>query len=367
MKLTSEHITKQSSEKKIISVPMSAISSRDINPRKGGLIAENLDALIEAKGEFPEIFLGLYENELIIIDGWHRYTANQRNDIKEINAFIMEFDSISDMKLQAFKANVNHGIKLTDIDIAINLYEFYLEKIKTDATVSVKKLISELGVKERRGRSLFAFSVIHKEILGEIPNEINNISFYEEYYSLLKKNNEIIGSISEEFKIKFKNFYNRYKNLPKSELRLAINDFAEGKDYFEEKAKAEAEFERMQKEDWKKKEEEYEKISKEDLIDRTGNSTTLNEVNPIIKELIENHEDKEKEELINKEKEDIQEIIKDNKKVSIDKYIEEIKDVLTKVKMLCIKDKAIITKENKLSINEIMDNLDELVTDYSGS
>lgn len=367
MKLTSEHITKQLSEKKIISVPMSAISSRDINPRKGGLIAENLDALIEAKGEFPEIFLGLYENELIIIDGWHRYTANQRNDIKEINAFIMEFDSISDMKLQAFKANVNHGIKLTDIDIAINLYEFYLEKIKTDATVSVKKLISELGVKERRGRSLFAFSVIHKEILGEIPNEINNISFYEEYYSLLKKNNEIIGSISEEFKIKFKNFYNRYKNLPKSELRLAINDFEEGKDYFEEKAKAEAEFERMQKEDWKKKEEEYEKISKEDLIDRTGNSTTLNEVNPIIKELIENHEDKEKEELINKEKEDIQEIIKDNKKVSIDKYIEEIKDVLTKVKMLCIKDKAIITKENKLSINEIMDNLDELVTDYSGS
>lgn len=366
MKLSKENITKNISEKKIISVPMSAISNRDINPRKGGLIAENLEALIEAKGEFPEIFLGLYENELIIIDGWHRYTANQRNNINEINAFVMEFNSISDMKLQAFKANVNHGIKLTDIDIAINLYEFYLEKLKTDATITVKKLISELGVKERRGRSLFAFSVIHKEVLGEMPEEINNISFYEEYYSLLKKNNEVVGSISEEFKSKFKIFYNRYKNLPKSELRLAIADFADGKDYFEEKEKAKKEFERMQQEDLKKKKDEVEVIEKEDLIERNVNVSNKNNVNPIIEELT-NKEKDNKEEQYNENKgidSKIQDIQKNNF-VSLDKYISGINEILEKIKLLCIKNKAIITKENKYSINEIMDNLDELITEYS--
>lgn len=370
MILDKENITTSISDKKIISVPMNMISSRDINPRKGGLIAENIDALIEAKGEFPEIFLGLYENELIIIDGWHRYTANQRNNIDTINAFIVEFKSLSEMKLQAFKENLNHGIRLSDIDVAINLYDFYLDSIKTDSLLNIKKLVTNLGLKERRGRLLFEFAVIHKEILEEIPNEITNISFYEDYFSLLKKNNEIIGSISEEFKLKFKSFYNRYKNLPKSELRLAISDFAEGKDYYEEKEKQQKIIEEMEKQDLEAKKDSIEVISSDDLIDRNANAN-LNYENPIIKEIVErkeeeNNYDSEINNIDNQNDLYEEKKVNDkNKYVSLDKSVKEIKDILSNIKLLCIKNKAIITKENKNDINEIMDNLDELMRDYS--
>ena len=290
--------------------------------------------------------------------------------IDTINAFIVEFKSLSEMKLQAFKENLNHGIRLSDIDVAINLYDFYLDSIKTDSLLNIKKLVTNLGLKERRGRLLFEFAVIHKEILEEIPNEITNISFYEDYFSLLKKNNEIIGSISEEFKLKFKSFYNRYKNLPKSELRLAISDFAEGKDYYEEKEKQQKIIEEMEKQDLEAKKDSVEVISSDDLIDRNANAN-LNYENPIIKEIVErkeeeNNYDSEINNIDNQNDLYEEKKVNDkNKYVSLDKSVKEIKDILSNIKLLCIKNKAIITKENKNDINEIMDNLDELMRDYS--
>lgn len=381
MKLREEDITKTISDKKILKVPMSAISTKNINPRKCGLIPSNIDALIETKGEFPEIYLGLYQNELIIIDGWHRFTSNQRNDLKEINAFIMKFDDIEKMKVEAFKANINHGIKLSDMDIALSLYEFYIEKIKTDPLLSINKLSKELEVNERRGKFLFYAAVVLKEILQEIPKEIKNISNYEEYAVLINKT-EQIGQITESFKEKFKTFYQKYNELPKYELRLAIKDFLEGKDYYEEKLKAESLVDEMKQKD---QEEKVEKIEKEDLIDR--NMHVSNEVNPIIKELAEkfeeNNEEKTTEETpkfdtkqtvqqIEEEIEQIDEkldknIAKPENLISLNKPIKSIKEILEKIKLLCYKKKSIISKEDIIELNEIMDNLDELIKDCSNA
>ena len=171
-KLTRDQISPNAFEKIIVEVPMAMISSSiDINPRKGGLIMENIENLVATQGEFPEIYLGLLDGKLIIIDGYHRFTANQRLELPTINAFIVEFKSIEEMKLEAFRLNVNHGIKLSDLDIALNIYEFYKEETSKNSAVSLKDIITKCGLKERRGRMLFYYTAIHKEICKEDKNE----------------------------------------------------------------------------------------------------------------------------------------------------------------------------------------------------
>lgn len=405
MKLSKEQISENISSKKIVEVPLSVISNININPRKSGLIMENVESLIESQGDFPEIYLALYENQLIIIDGWHRFTASQKLNLETINAFIIAFDSFDEMKKEAFKANLNHGIKLTDLDVAMNLYEFYNESQQKNPLTSFTDVIESCGLKKRRGRCLFLFAAINKEILETVPNNSVNYSFYEEYYKLVKGENEVFGNISTEFKIKFKMFFNKYNQLTKSQLREAISLYFEGKDYFEEKERKRIEEENNSKslniieqndlinnDSCNKSSEDDNKSREENPIIKNINET-YNNLHSSSKELIKDIQDQDTDKVAEnyevsskeyhqedngstgytpKEMEEIDEnkfgsndSEEESKKPRMKSHIKNLKEITTKMKLLTLKDKVTISKEDYLEIKNIINSLSEVVIYYT--
>ncbi len=351
-------------EKKILEIPMELISSTNINPRRGGLIMENVDSLAETNGEFPEIYLGLLNDELIIVDGYHRHAANCKNNIPTIKAFVVKFNTMEEIKKEAFISNINHGIKLSELDIALNIYDFYVEKRKYDPTVTLKSVILEYKVPERRGRALFYWAVINKEILNINNLTLANISFMEEYVKIISYKKQIIGQITEEFKQEFRIFYDKYNYLSKQELRLAIADYIEGKDYFDEKEKQEKIVEKMEKADLEKFHKSMEKIDSVDSVDRTGIASfndpeiTANDmVNAAIAKIKEEVEEKEKSETETASKEKVV------KKQSISNHIKEVFGVLKIIRTLTLKGQAEITKEDYQNLNKLCDLISEMISD----
>lgn len=349
-------------EKKILEIPMELISSTNINPRRSGLIMENVDALAETNGEFPEIYLGLLNDELIIVDGYHRHAANCKNNIPTIKAFVVKFNSIEEIKKEAFVSNINHGIKLSELDIALNIYDFYVEKRKYDPTVTLKSIILEYKVPERRGRALFYWAVINKEILNNSNLTLSNVSFMEEYVKIISYKKQIIGQITEDFKQEFRIFYDRYNMLSKQELRLAIADYIEGKDFFTKKEKQEKIVEEMEKADLEKFQNSMEKIDKSDSVDRTGISsfndpeiTATDIVNAAIAKIKEEVEEKSESETASKEK-----VVK---KQSISNHIKEVFGVLKIIRTLTLKGQAEITKEDYQNLNKLCDLISDMIAD----
>lgn len=356
-------------EKKIVKVPLDVIDRGiNVNPRST-LVMETVEQLVET-GDFPEIHLGYLDGKLIIVDGYHRDMAAQQLDQKEISAYITEYKTLAELKRDAFKENVNHGVKLTEFDVARWLYENFLEECKIVPSTSLSVFVKKCDARERRALTLFRWYVVHKEILED--NEIEprgTTGEAEELYTLVTFFKQVPGDIQESFKIKVKHFYNQYGNgiLKREELRKAIAWFKEGKDYNEEIEREKRELEEsekvveeMERADIQAWNDQFEQIDPADEIDRTGNAdysskTIEDSHNETIANLIEENEKIQEE--IKKE------VVKDTKedKIIVGKIIDNISKNIMSLNMLSVKKKESFEYENLISLENLIDRLVEIV------
>lgn len=357
-----EVISPNKYEKKIVKIPLELIDRGiNVNPRSK-LVMETVEELVESI-DFPEIHLGYLDGKLIIVDGYHRDAAAQRLDAKEILAYITEYKTLNEVKIDAFRENVNHGVKLTNYDIAAWIYTNFLEESKLIPTTTLNSFTKKCNVPGRTALALFKWFVVHKEVLEDDEKEVKT-GDAEEFYSILTAFKEIPGSVSENFKIKFKVFYNKYNGiLKRNELREAISLFKEGKDYNEEKEKEQKELERtasvveeMEKNEWN---ESFEKIG-DDAVDRNGNAdysepkTESNNTNSTIENLI-----KEQEELNKEIKEEVKK--ETTNKIFATKVIDNISKSVMHLHMLNSKKKAIFTYNDLKVLEDTMDRIQEII------
>lgn len=360
-----EEIISNKNDKKIVRIPMNLIEiNMNINPRSE-LIQDTIDKLVDS-GEFPEIHLGYVDGNLIIIDGYHRYSAAQRLEMEEILAYVTAYNNIEDAKLDAFKENVNHGVKLGEFDIAKWLYENYIDSMKKNSLITIREFTNKCGAPERRGGALYKWYLIHKGILEDNELEITRLYDMEEYYSMVVFEKEIVGDISEDFKIRFKNFYNKYKNLNRSELRKAINWYKEGKDYEEELEKEKEEMrreeelvEQMEERDRKEWLDGFDPIGS-DAIDRSGiadySSRETQETNKEIERLMNEHKDI-KEEIENT----VEEQAIEEKKIMADKLLDNLSKTLMSLTLFNAKGKIHFSQDNVNTLKDIKNRIDELL------
>lgn len=370
-------------ENKVIQdVLLSDISNININPRKNGLIEENVESLKETE-VFPEIHLGLLDGQLIVVDGYHRLEASKRLGLETIKAYITDYKTIETIIRDAINENINHGQRLSDYDVAMSMYELYNKLVDAGklTTIKMKDFITSFKIDERRGRSLFNWVVLHKEILDDEITTVKNISFSDEYYSMILFLNEIPGKISNEAKYKIKTFYNKYNHLSKIELRKAIALFKQGLDYEIEAEKLKQAAKEIDTNPIKQETKvETKEIEKDEIpVDESENTerevTLKNELltKPEPKEktkedlVIEEAKTvEEKMEVVEKLNEEItKELSNSKEKFKLDTYLDAMsKQVMT---MLMLQSKGNLedfTKEHINKLNDIVDRLNELTEGY---
>lgn len=370
-------------ENKIIQdVLLTDISNININPRKNGLIEENVESLKEAE-VFPEIHLGLLDGQLIVVDGYHRLEASKRLGLETIKAYITDYKTIETIIRDAINENINHGQRLSDYDVAMSMYELYNKLVDAGklTTIKMKDFITSFKIDERRGRSLFNWVVLHKEILDDEITTVKNISFSDEYYSMILFLNEIPGKISNEAKYKIKTFYNKYNHLSKIELRKAIALFKQGLDYEIEAEKLKQAAKEIDTNPIKQETKvETKEPEKDDLpVDESENTErevtlkndllTKPEPKEKAKEDLVIEEAKtveEKMEVVEKLNEEItKELSNSKEKFKLDTYLDAMsKQVMT---MLMLQSKGNLedfTKEHINKLNDIVDRLNELTEGY---
>lgn len=369
-------------ENKVIQdVLLTDISNININPRKNGLIEENVESLKEAE-VFPEIHLGLLDGQLIVVDGYHRLEASKRLGLETIKAYITDYKTIETIIRDAINENINHGQRLSDYDVAMSMYELYNKLVDAGklTTIKMKDFITSFKIDERRGRSLFNWVVLHKEILDDEITTVKNISFSDEYYSMILFLNEIPGKISNEAKYKIKTFYNKYNHLSKIELRKAIALFKQGLDYEIEAEKLKQAAKEIDTNPIKQETKvETKEVEKDDLpVDESENTerevTLKNELltKPEPKEekkdlkIEETKTVEEKIETVEKLNEEItKELSNSKEKFKLDTYLDAMsKQVMT---MLMLQSKGNLedfTKEHINKLNDIVDRLNELTEGY---
>lgn len=366
-------------EKKIVKVPLSYIDTTiNVNPRTH-LIMENIEKLVESNG-FPEIHLGYYNGTLIIVDGYHRHKAAEKLEQEYILAYITEYHSLDELKEDAFKENVNHGIKLSEYEIASWIYENFLRESKKNPSTSLSSFSRKCKVPERRGSALFKWYLIHKEILEDDEIEVKRATDCEELYSLVYNAGEISGQISEDFKVDFRLFYNQYAGiLTKSELRQAINYKKEGLDYNTEmekiklaeieKAKIEAEKEEEEKDPYSRQEiyfpddaflpGSYKDEATLDDENEDDSSEAKQHPNELIANLMERSEE------LNDINEEISiEMEKKNDKKNneiVCKMIKSLSESIMSLSILQKRKKSNFTYENLKDLECIMDRLQEVI------
>lgn len=371
-------------ENKVIQdVLLSDISNININPRKNGLIEENVESLKEAE-VFPEIHLGLLDGQLIVVDGYHRLEASKRLGLETIKAYITDYKTIETIIRDAINENINHGQRLSDYDVAMSMYELYNKLVDAGklTTIKMKDFITSFKIDERRGRSLFNWVVLHKEILDDEVTTVKNISFSDEYYSMILHMNETPGKISNEAKYKIRTFYNKYNHLSKIELRKAIALFKQGLDYEIEAEKLKQEAKQIDTNPITetKKETKVESIEKDEIpVDETENKereVTLNNellTKPEPKE--ETKQDlvmeeaktvEEKMEAVEKLNEEItKELSNSKEKFKLDTYLDAMsKQVMTMLMLQAKGNLEDFTKEHINKLNDIVDRLNELTEGY---
>lgn len=370
-------------ENKVIQdVLLSDISNININPRKNGLIEENVESLKEAE-VFPEIHLGLLDGQLIVVDGYHRLEASKRLGLETIKAYITDYKTIETIIRDAINENINHGQRLSDYDVAMSMYELYNKLVDAGklTTIKMKDFITSFKIDERRGRSLFNWVVLHKEILDDEITTVKNISFSDEYYSMILFLNEIPGKISNEAKYKIKTFYNKYNHLSKIELRKAIALFKQGLDYEIEAEKLKQAAKEIDANPIKQETKVETKEVEKDEIPVDESENTEREVT-LKNELLTKSEPKEKAkedlvieeaktveekmEVVEKLNEEItKELSNSKEKFKLDTYLDAMsKQVMT---MLMLQSKGNLedfTKEHINKLNDIVDRLNELTEGY---
>jgi hypothetical protein len=370
-------------ENKVIQdVLLSDISNININPRKNGLIEENVESLKEAE-VFPEIHLGLLDGQLIVVDGYHRLEASKRLGLETIKAYITDYKTIETIIRDAINENINHGQRLSDYDVAMSMYELYNKLVDAGklTTIKMKDFITSFKIDERRGRSLFNWVVLHKEILDDEITTVKNISFSDEYYSMILFLNEIPGKISNEAKYKIKTFYNKYNHLSKIELRKAIALFKQGLDYEIEAEKLKQAAKEIDTNPIKQEIKVETKEVEKDEVPVNESENTEREVT-LKNELLTKPEPKEKAkedlvieeaktveekmEVVEKLNEEItKELSNSKEKFKLDTYLDAMsKQVMT---MLMLQSKGNLedfTKEHINKLNDIVDRLNELTEGY---
>lgn len=363
-------------------VLLTDISDTNINPRINGIIEENVESLIEAKF-FPEIHLGLLDGQLIVVDGYHRLEAAKRLQEESIKAYITEYKTIETIIRDAINENMNHGQRLSDYDVAMSMFDLYNKMVQAGklTTVKMKDFITSFKIDERRGRSLFNWVVLHKEILDDEITTVKNISFSDEYYSMVLFLNETPGKISNESKYKIRTFYNKYNHLSKIELRKAIALFKEGKDYEIEAEKLKQAAKKVDTNPLKVENQKTNSIDKNDEtpveenedenIEREANLKNDLLTKPKQEEVPEAEETvEEKIEKVEKLNEQISEELSKNpkEKFKLDTYLDVMsKQVMT---MLMLQAKGSLedfTKEHINKLNDIVDRLNELTEGYYGT
>ena len=370
-------------ENKVIQdVLLTDISNININPRKNGLIEENVESLKEAE-VFPEIHLGLLDGQLIVVDGYHRLEASKRLGLETIKAYITDYKTIETIIRDAINENINHGQRLSDYDVAMSMYELYNKLVDAGklTTIKTKDFITSFKIDERRGRSLFNWVVLHKEILDDEITTVKNISFSDEYYSMILFLNEIPGKISNEAKYKIKTFYNKYNHLSKIELRKAIALFKQGLDDEIEAEKLKQAAKEIDTNPIKQETKvEIKEIEKDEIpVDESENTerevTLKNDLLTKPKQKEEKKEDlvieetktvEEKMEVVEKLNEEItKELSNSKEKFKLDTYLDAMsKQVMT---MLMLQSKGNLedfTKEHINKLNDIVDRLNELTEGY---
>lgn len=370
-------------ENKVIQdVLLTDISNININPRKNGLIEENVESLKEAE-VFPEIHLGLLDGQLIVVDGYHRLEASKRLGLETIKAYITDYKTIETIIRDAINENINHGQRLSDYDVAMSMYELYNKLVDAGklTTIKMKDFITSFKIDERRGRSLFNWVVLHKEILDDEITTVKNISFSDEYYSMILFLNEIPGKISNEAKYKIKTFYNKYNHLSKIELRKAIALFKQGLDYEIEAEKLKQAAKEIDTNPIKQEPKvETKEIEKDEIpVDESENTerevTLKNELLTKPEPREKTKEDlvieeartvEEKMEVVEKLNEEItKELSNSKEKFKLDTYLDVMsKQVMT---MLMLQSKGNLedfTKEHINKLNDVVDRLNELTEGY---
>lgn len=363
-------------------VLLTDISDTNINPRINGIIEENVESLIEAKF-FPEIHLGLLDGQLIVVDGYHRLEAAKRLQEESIKAYITEYKTIETIIRDAINENMNHGQRLSDYDIAMSMFDLYNKMVQAGklTTVKMKDFITSFKIDERRGRSLFNWVVLHKEILDDEITTVKNISFSDEYYSMVLFLNETPGKISNESKYKIRTFYNKYNHLSKIELRKAIALFKEGKDYEIEAEKLKQAAKEVDTNPLKVENQKTDSIDKNDEtpVEENEDENIEREVNlkndlltkpkqeevPEAEEIVE-----EKIEKVEKLNEQISEELSKNpkEKFKLDTYLDVMsKQVMTMLMLQAKGNLEDFTKEHINKLNDIVDRLNELTEGYYGT
>ena len=363
-------------------VLLTDISDTNINPRINGIIEENVESLIEAKF-FPEIHLGLLDGQLIVVDGYHRLEAAKRLQEESIKAYITEYKTIETIIRDAINENMNHGQRLSDYDVAMSMFDLYNKMVQAGklTTVKMKDFITNFKIDERRGRSLFNWVVLHKEILDDEITTVKNISFSDEYYSMVLFLNETPGKISNESKYKIRTFYNKYNHLSKIELRKAIALFKEGKDYEIEAEKLKQAAKEIDTNPLKIENTKVDSIEQNDetQVEETKDENIEREVNlkndlltkPKQEEVPEAEETvEEKIEKVEKLNEQISEELSKNpkEKFKLDTYLDVMsKQVMTMLMLQAKGNLEDFTKEHINKLNDIVDRLNELTEGYYGT
>jgi len=363
-------------------VLLTDISDTNINPRINGIIEENVESLIEAKF-FPEIHLGLLDGQLIVVDGYHRLEAAKRLQEESIKAYITEYKTIETIIRDAINENMNHGQRLSDYDVAMSMFDLYNKMVQAGklTTVKMKDFITSFKIDERRGRSLFNWVVLHKEILDDEITTVKNISFSDEYYSMVLFLNETPGKISNESKYKIRTFYNKYNHLSKIELRKAIALFKEGKDYEIEAEKLKQAAKEIDTNTLKVENQKTNSIEQNDEtpVEETEDENKEREINlkndlltkPKQEEVPETEETvEEKIEKVEKLNEQISEELTKNpkEKFKLDTYLDVMsKQVMTMLMLQAKGNLEDFTKEHINKLNDIVDRLNELTEGYYGT
>jgi hypothetical protein len=99
------------------------------------------EKMYKAGTELPPIMLGKLpgEEDLILVDGRTRRQAREQGNFKDISAYIREYATMTEMIVDAFKANVGGAMPPTQADI-IHTLDILLEK-----GMSRKSIIEEIS------------------------------------------------------------------------------------------------------------------------------------------------------------------------------------------------------------------------------
>lgn len=133
---------------------------------------------MKAGAKFPPIIVGQLDDQLIVVDGYHRYLATKKLGIEYIQGTLKKYKSMADLLVDAVAANNHHGIRYTPQDkshIADLLQKFGLEteRISELVRIPVEKLtkFTARNITGNMGKKTLKGPLMHLVKQGKITLE----------------------------------------------------------------------------------------------------------------------------------------------------------------------------------------------------